>query len=126
MRWTFLIADEGDAGFLTSDNPVAVFDAPTVDVPGTGFLSSPDTHFTFPISREICLMAKHLPGPAQRVARISAAGIRQVNKATISRADTQLYAPFRSQKVQELHDAATAERGTPKRIMVKQGKIVEE
>lgn len=126
MRWVFLIADEGDSGFLTSDNPVAVFDAPTVDVPGTGFLSSPDTYFTFPISREICLTAKHLPGPAQRLSRISAAGTRRVNKGTIDRADTQLYAPFRSQKVQELHDAAVAARGRPKRIMVKQGKIVEE
>lgn len=126
MRWTFLIANEEDPGFLTSDNPVAVFDAPTVDVPGTGFLSSPDTHITFPISREICLTAKHLPGPAQRVARIAAVGIRRVNKGTISRADTQLYAPFRSEKVQELHDAAIAARGVPKRIKVKQGKVVEE
>jgi Protein of unknown function (DUF4238) len=126
MRWSFLIADEEGSGFLTSDNPVAVFDAPTVDVPGTGFLSSPDTYFTFPISREICLMARHPPGSAQRVGRISAFGIRQVNKGTISRADTQLYAPFRSRRVQELHDAAVMARGTPKRIMVKRGKIVEE
>jgi hypothetical protein len=126
MRWTLLIADEDDPGFLTSDNPVAVFDAPTVDIPGTGFLSSRDTYFTFPISREVCLMARHTPGPAQRVARISPAGVRQINKGIINRADTQLYAPFRSQNVQELHDAAISARGKPKRIMVKQGKIVEE
>ena len=126
MRWTFLITDGSDSGFLTSDNPVSVFDAPMVDIPGTGFLSSPDTYFTFPVSRQICLMANHTPGQSQRVARISAAGVRQVNKGTINRADTQLYAPFRSQEVQELHDSAVSARGKPKRIMVKQGKIVEE
>jgi uncharacterized protein DUF4238 len=125
MRWQFLLAEDGDLGFLTSDNPVALFDSPTVEVPGTGFLSSPDTYLTFPISREICLLARHV-GPAQQVARISATGVRQVNKGAITRADTQLYAPFPSSKVQELHNAAVLARGKPKRVMVKKGKIVEE
>jgi len=126
MRWIFLVAEEGDPGFLTSDNPVAVFDAPTVDVPGTGFKSSPDTYLTFPICREICLVANHLARQAQRVVRVSGARVRQVNKGAIERADTQLYAPFRSAKVQELHDTAVLARGTPKRVMVKKGRIVEE
>jgi hypothetical protein len=126
MRWVFLVAEDTDPGFLTTDNPVAVFDAPTVDVPGTGFLSSPNTYVTFPISREICLLAKHLSGPAQKVARISGTGVRQVNKGSILRADTQLYAPFQSQRVQKIHDAEAALRGKPRRVMIKQGRIVEE
>jgi len=46
---------------LTSDNPVALFDAPGLDVPGTGFLSSPDTYLTFPVCRNVSLRAKHRP-----------------------------------------------------------------
>jgi len=125
MRWIFLVAKTEDDGFLTSDNPVSLFSAPTTDVPGVGFLSSPDTYFTFPISRIICLLGKHF-GPAQRTTRISSLDVRQVNKGTISRADTQLYSPFRSAKVQVLHDQAVLARGDPKRVMVKRGQIVEE
>ena len=53
-------------------------------------------------------------------------GVRRVNKGAISRADAQLYAPFESDKVQELHDTATHARGRRKRVMVKKGVIVEE
>ena len=127
MRWVFLLAGDGDPGFLTSDNPVSLFGSPAVDSPGeAGFLSSPDTYFTFPVSREVCLLAKHLPGPARRVVRVSPVDVRHVNTGTISRADTQLYAPFQSPKIQELHNAAVVVRGTPKRVMVKKGRIVEE
>ncbi|SRR6266576_1357714 len=126
MRWVFLVAESEDEGFITSDNPVALFGAPTTDVPGVGFLSSPDTYFTFPVSRTICLVAKHLSGKAQTVSRISSVGVRQVNKGAIARADTQLYAPFKSGKIQLLHDAAVMFRGNPKRVMVKKGRIVEE
>jgi len=125
MRWVFLVAETEDDGFLTSDNPVSLFSAPTTDVPGVGFLSSPDTYFTFPISRTICLLCKH-SGPVQSVGRVSSVSVRQVNKGAIARADTQLYSPFRSEKVQMLHDAAVLSRGKPKRVMVKKGQIVEE
>ena len=126
MRWVFLVAESEDEGFITSDNPVALFGAPTTDVPGVGFLSSPDTYFTFPVSRTICLLAKHLRGQAQTLRRIPSVGVRQVNKGAIARADTQLYAPFRSGKIQILHDAAVMSRGNPKRVMVKKGRIAEE
>jgi hypothetical protein len=104
MRWVFLVAEDGDPGFITSDNPVAVFDAPTVEIPGTGFLSSPDTYFTFPICRDVCLQGRHV-GPPQSISRISAAGVRNVNKGAVQRAVSQLYAPFQSGKLQALHDA---------------------
>lgn len=126
MRWVFLLASDGDPGFLTSDNPVSLFGSPTVDVPGVGFLSSPDTYFTFPVSREICLLARHLPGPAQRVVRVPPVDVRNVNKGTLLRADTQLYAPFQSPKIQELHNGAVVARGKPKRVMIKKGRILEE
>jgi hypothetical protein len=61
MCWAFLLAPDGDPGFLTSDNPVALFDAPGLDVPGMGFLSSPDTYLTFPVCRNVSLRAKHRP-----------------------------------------------------------------
>ncbi|GAC1427848.1 MAG: hypothetical protein NVS1B11_17930 [Terriglobales bacterium] len=125
MCWVFLISPDGDAGFLSSDNPVALF-TPGMELPSLGILSSPDSYLTFPISRDICLLAKHRLGPAQTAIPVSPAQIRELNKGTIGRADTQLYAPFRSQKVQDLLNDAVSARGEPKRVTLKYGRVVEE
>jgi hypothetical protein len=126
MRWIFLVAPDGDVGFLTSDNPVSLFDAPHVDVPGTGFLSSPDTYLTFPVSRAICLLLNHRAGVPQAVTRVGSARVREINKGTILRADTQLYAPFQSEKVQRLLDSVVSARPAPKTVFIKKGLVVEE
>jgi hypothetical protein len=126
MRWIFLVAPDGDQGFLTSDNPVSLFDAPHVDVPGTGFLSSSEAYLTFPVSRDICLLLRHRAGVSQAVTRVASSRVREVNKGTILRADTQLYAPFQSRKVQQLLDSVVNARPAPKRVLIKKGKVVEE
>jgi hypothetical protein len=125
MDWMILLAPDGDPGFLTSDNPVSLF-SPAYHVPGVGLLSNPDAHITFPISREICLLARHRQGRNHRVVRASAVDVRRANKGTILRADTQLYAPFQSQEIQRLHDSAVMKRGKPKRVMIKKGRVVED
>lgn len=118
MCWSFLIAPDGDPGFITSDNPVSLFGPPGVAAQGA--------YFTFPVSRDLCLFAKHRPGTPQAILRMNAAKVREVNKGTISRADTQLYAPFESPKVQELLNSVVSARGKPKRVMIKYGQVVEE
>jgi hypothetical protein len=123
MEWTFFVAPEGDSGFLTSDNPVSLFD-PMGGIGGTGFASSPAAHFTFPVSREVCLLAKHQSGPAS--IKLSASQVRFVNKATIERVDSQLYAPFRSLSVQAILDSVIKTRPAKKEVLLKKGKLVEE
>ncbi len=125
MSWTFLISPDGDQGFLTSDNPVSLF-APGAVVPSVGILSSPNSYLTFPISRDVCFHAKHRPGVPQATKSVTAAQVREVNKGTIGHADTQLYAPFRSHRVQDLLNSMMSARGTPKRVTFKHGLVVEE
>lgn len=91
---------------------------------GIGFASSPFAHFTFPISRDVCLLAGHEPRPATAV--INSSKVRSVNKGTITRADSQLYAPFKSLTLQRTLDSVTEKRPPEKRILLKKGKLVEE
>ena len=125
MKWTFLLAPTDDPGFLTSDNPVAVFD-PRGDQSGKiAFASSPAAYFTFPICRSICLSGQHVGGPLS--SRISAAKVREVNKGTIIRSDTQVYAPFDSDKIQELvNRAVDARPRQPQRVLFSKGRVVVE
>jgi len=96
MNWSFLLAAEGDPGFLTTDNPVSVFDPSSRFA---AFQSSPDAHFLFPISRAVCLLGTH---HLQANQNASAYQVRQVNSLLIERSDTQVYAPFRAEGVQRL------------------------
>ena len=60
------------------------------------------------------------------MARVASAKVREVNKGTILRADTQLYAPFQSQKIQQLLDSVVNARPATKRVLIKKGRVVEE
>src|SRR6185312_9585533 len=93
MSWCFLIAPPDDPGFLTTDNPVALYDPDKLPWGGIGFASSPGAHFAFPISREICLIGQHRSAPV--VQKVNSAGVRETNKGNITRCETQLYAPFK-------------------------------
>jgi hypothetical protein len=123
MKWTFLLAPEGDEGFLTSDNPVSLFD-PMRGFAGTGFSSSPAAHFTFPISRDVCLLASHKRGGA--AIEVNSSQARSVNKGTIGQADSQVYAPFKSAHVQNLLNYAIKARPRRTEVLMKKGKLVEE
>lgn len=124
MNWTFLLAREEDEGFLTSDNPVALFDPQNRASGAIGFASSPASHFTFPLSRTICLLAQHYKGP--ETAQLNGSQVRLTNKGTIERADSQLYAPFKSASVQELLDHTVARRPRLRRVLLKEGQVIEE
>jgi len=124
MKWVFLLAPEGSPGFLTSDNPVSLFDPIGGPVGAVGFSSSPAAHFTFPISRQVCLLAEHQQGP--NTAELNGSQVRSVNKGTIIRADSQLYAPFKSASVQKILHSVMGQRTRPGRILIRKGQVVEE
>ena len=105
--------------FLRSDNPVSLFDRAEGSSHGIGFASSPAPHFTFPISKEICLLAQPHPNP--RLVELTASEVRRVNSGTITRADGQLYAPFNIGAVKKLFDAVSSQTGKqPRRVLLKQ------
>ena len=124
MKWTFLLVPEDDAGFLTSDNPVSLFDPVGGPLGGIGVSSSPAAHFTFPISRGLCLLAQHQQGP--ETAELNGSKIRSVNKGTITRADSQLYAPFESASVQKILNWVVSRRTTSGKVLFNKGRVVEE
>lgn len=124
MKWTFLLAPEDDAGFLTSDNPVSLFDPVGGPLGGIGFTSSPAAHFTFPINRGVCLLAQHQQGP--ETAELNRSKVRSVNKGTITRANSQLYAPFESASVRKILDWVVSRRTTSGKVLFRKGRVVEE
>jgi hypothetical protein len=126
MRWRFLLAPNNEPGFLTTDNPVSLFDPLASPLGGIGFASSPAAHFTFPISRDVCLLAQHQPGPTTE--QLNGYRTRSVNKAVITRSDTQVYAPFESALIQNIVDALAKQKvGASKRkILFSEGRVVEE
>jgi hypothetical protein len=124
MKWSFLLAAHDDDGFLTSDNPVSLFDPLASPLRGIGFRSSPASHFSFPLSRSVCLMAQHVPGSEAR--ELNASQIRSVNRASITRADSQLYAPFVSSGVQKILNEVVRLKGGPKKVLFSKGRIVVE
>ena len=89
---------------------------------GIGFKSSPAAHFTFPISRSVCLLAQHLPGPEAN--ELNPSRIRTVNKGTITRADSQLYAPFASNAVQQILNNVVKRKGGPRKVLFSKGRTV--
>jgi hypothetical protein len=122
MFWTFLIAPAGDDGFLTSDNPVGFFHpSEGIDTQiGSAILAAP--HFTFPICKEICLLVQPYRNPKQ--IHLSASDVRQVNRATMTRADGQLYAAFNSDAVQSLFERIHKQTAKPGRVLVRHGRVV--
>jgi hypothetical protein len=124
MFWTFLIAPDGDDGFLTSDNPVAFFH-PAEGINeriGPATLAAP--YFTFPVCKEICLLTQPFRNPGQ--VALNASDVRQVNRGTITRADGQLYAPFNSGAIQALFVKINKQTKRPRRVLLRHGRVVVE
>jgi len=122
MKWAFLLAAHDTDGFLTSDNPVSLFDPAAGPMRGIGFASSPVAHFTFPLSRGICLLAHHMRGPETR--ELNALQVRSINKANITRTDSQLYSPFVSLGVQKLLNDVVKLKGGPRKVLFSKGRTV--
>jgi hypothetical protein len=124
MSWTYLLTDPDDFGFLTSDNPVCLFDPAATPLSGIGFASSPAAHFMFPLCRTVCLLAQHTR--RDDVVKLTPARVRAVNQAIISRADMHLYASYPSQGIQRLLNNIVISRPKPTRVLLKKGRVVEE
>jgi len=93
--------------------------------PRNHFLKPPSVaapHFTFPISKEICLLVQPFRNPSQ--VTLNASDVRHVNRGTITRADSQLYAPFNSGAVQALFDKINKQTKRPRRVLLRHGRVV--
>jgi Protein of unknown function (DUF4238) len=123
MSWTFLLCPSDDQGFLTSDNPVSLFDPVGERRGEIGFASSPAAHFTFPLSSSICFVGYNVQSPS--VHNMRSFEVRQINRGTISRAESQLYAPFKSAKVQTLLDKTVANKIGSGKVLFSKGRVVE-
>ncbi len=101
MRWQFLHAPEG-VSFITSDTPVILTNP---QLPAGGFFSSPGfgqkgVHVIQPLGRRFCLLARwegvdghyHLNGKM----------VIQINRVMIQDATRYVFAPNRSQRVENL------------------------
>jgi hypothetical protein len=124
MFWTFLIAPGRDDGFLASDNPVAFFHPAEGMNDRIGSVTLAAPHFTFPICKEICLLIQPFRNPSQ--VELNASDVRQVNRGTITRADGQLYAPFKSGAVHALFDKINKQTKRPRRVLLRHGRVVVE
>jgi Protein of unknown function (DUF4238) len=124
MSWCFFIAPQGDPGFLSTDNPVALYDPGKPRWGGISFASSPSAHFAFPISRELCLIGQHRPAPI--IEKLNPSKVREVNKGNISRCDMQVYAPFKSEKVQAILDEVMREKKSTGKVFFRKGEMVQE
>lgn len=108
MKWT-LLESTGGVSFLTSDNPVALYD-PSPPSP-YAFAASPHSEVTFPISRKFCLLFRWR-GPAG-LAVMRPAGVQVVNKRTIQRAYRQVYASQCSTILAQLLDKIWQKKPQP-------------
>jgi len=124
MNWTLLLCPADDPGFLTSDNPVSLFDPAAHPRGAIGFASSPAAHFTFPLSRNVCMLAQHVN--AAKVLKLNSSQVRAVNTNTIKRCDSQIYAPFKSEAIQHMLDETAASRKEPGRVLFSKGRVVQE
>jgi hypothetical protein len=100
MHWVLCVS-KGNESFITSDNPVALYD-PTPQMGGVGFASSPNAELTFPINRRVCLVCRWKG--KEGIAHLSPFRVRQLNKRTIWQAYEYVYASERSSKIKNLVD----------------------
>lgn len=124
MHWSFMEAPADDPGFLTTDNPVCLYDLLIAPHGRLGFANKKAVTFSFPLSRSLCLIAGYAPMTVHQ--KVDAARVRGINTANIERCDRQLYAPFESAKVQKILDRMIASRKTAGKVFFKQGRIVVE
>jgi len=121
MRWTFLTCADEDEGFLTTDNPVSVYD-PTAPH-AVAFRSSLNAYFTFPICRTVALVGDHLSTP--RITKLTPFDVRGFNSDNMTNADRQLYAPFENRKVQERFEEIVRRRPKEKKVRLEKGRFAE-
>jgi hypothetical protein len=109
MWWGLIRAARGEY-FITSDNAVVI--APPVDGAKPSLDSAffvPRTRFFFPVSRSYILTGRMEPGP-DRTGCATAAMMRGMHQFQVFRAQKQIYAPFRSDRLRRQNDAMSARK----------------
>ena len=124
MKWTLFQCLLEDPGFLTSDNQVSLFDPMARPRGAMGFASSRAAHFTFSLGRNVCLLAQHVHAP--KVLKLNSSQVRGVNTNTVKRADSRLYASFKSNAIQSILNQTVANRKEPGRVSFSRGRVVQE
>ncbi len=94
MRWSYVIAPEGGAGFITSDNPV------TWVVPGVqgfygGGLLAKDAELVWPVTRRIAIVGTWTDGDDEK-REVDQESVDSINLRTLSRAQRYVFAPTES------------------------------
>lgn len=84
MRWRYFHIEDQVGQFLTSDNPVFVFD-------GLG-LGNQRSEMSFPVSSKVLLCADRRNGPDGTTYRASREIVMEANRRTVSRATRWLFA----------------------------------
>jgi hypothetical protein len=99
MRWTFYYTD-ADYSFLTSDNPVT-YEAPSRDDDGASpvGLNHKDVEVTFPLTREVALVADW-SDTEDRYVHAKRDRVKAINDGTIRGAKRFIYSPYTSKPLQ--------------------------
>ncbi len=108
VPWCLLEAPEGWA-FITSDNPLLSVDPVARDRGPKGFKFTQAFQFVFPISPKYLLMGDFV-NRGDGKAKLDAARVRYFNSRHAEEAYEQVFASFRSDKVQELVDRIFSRR----------------
>jgi len=114
VPWGLLEAPEGSA-FITSDNPLHAADPVARDRGPKGFKYTKAFQFVFPLSPKYLLMGDFV-NKRDGKARLNAARVRYFNSRHVEEAYEQVFASFRSDKIQELLDKTF---GQPKPLIRK-------
>jgi len=99
MQWVFL-ESSGAEWFLTSDNPVALYDPSAPHA--SGLASSPLAELTFPLGRRSCLLCRW-KGRSGSVL-LSPSRVRALNKRSVLRAYRFVFTPYKSKALRQLVD----------------------
>jgi hypothetical protein len=108
VPWGLLEAPDGWA-FITSDNPLLSVDPVARDRGPKGFKFTKAFQFVFPISPKYMLMGDFV-NRGDGKAKLDAARVRYFNSRHVEEAYEQVFASFRSEKVQELVDKIFSRR----------------
>lgn len=108
--WGLLEAPEGSA-FITSDNPLQSADPVARDRGPKGFKFTKAFQFAFPLSPKYLLMGDFV-NKRDGKAKLNAARVRYFNSRHVEEAYQQVFASFRSDKIQGLVDKTFSQRKT--------------
>jgi hypothetical protein len=106
-RWTLLEALP-ETAFVTSDNPVSLFDPSVQTASPEGFKPGRDFQFTIPVSPRFMLIGERQPAPDRRM-MVRPEDVNRANAVHMERAE-EVYASFESSELQAEFEKVVKER----------------